>query len=195
MSSLTMRLTFANNVRVGTGSASGQLDEAIDHAALLSNGGIKGVLRDEARWLLPSSDSGDHPFVRAVFGDISGRGCPWNFDVQPVNEVSYSSRARLRLDEHGAVVKGALLVKEEASIAEALLEIVRRSPLSGLGLPEDLSTRAEECHLALLHLSARAAEKVGQSRSRGMGWVSFSTDRAVEPDLRLIWCIREGKSA
>lgn len=218
MTVLVLDMRFTTNVRFGTGAASGGLDEVIDRSAPLSAAAIKGVLRDEARLLLPGAEpdpsyvragfgdtssgrpldgstiKGDHPFVKAVFGDTRSAQSPWNFDVRPVGSVQYTRRANVRLDENGAVAPGAFLVKEEASISRATVEIHLRSPLTGAGLPEALQPRERDCHLALLHVAARAAEKVGQRRTRGMGWVAFTSDRDVNADLDLVWTIREGRS-
>lgn len=191
MTALVLGMQFATSARFGTGAGAGVLDETIDHMAPLSQAAIKGVLRDEARWLLPGQHDTDHPFVAAVFGADRGAQCPWNFDVHPVEEVKYSRRASIRLDKNGTVIDGALLVKEEAWIRSARVEITMRSMLSGGGLPVELAEQECECHLALLHLSARAAEKVGQRRTRGMGWVAFTCDRSVPDDLDLVWQIRE----
>lgn len=190
MTSLTLSMTFANQVRIATGAAARGLDAAVDHNAPLSAGAMKGLMRDEARWLLPGVGGQDHPFVVAVFGGPRGEQSPWNFDVQPLGDVTYSTRANLRLDERGAVVPGGLRVLEEASIGAASLRVDSRSPLHGRGLPHTLLDRERDHHLALLHLSARAVEKVGQDRSRGMGWVSISCDRPVAADLDLIWMLR-----
>lgn len=188
---ISMDLYFSTNVRVGTGAAYSGLDEVIDREAPLGSGAIKGLLRDEARWILPWTD-GDHPFVRAVFGGPRGADCPWNFEVEPVGDIHYSAHASLRLKEDGSAVDGALLVKEEAGIERARLEITQRAQFSGKGLPEELLGDERQCHLALLHLAARATEKVGQGRTRGLGWVTISmAGRDVVSDLKLIWKIRE----
>mgnify|MGYP000911711244 CR=1 FL=1 len=139
MSELTLELTFYGSVRMGTGYAGKGLDEVIDEFAPLSAGGLKGVLRDEARTLLPPRYDADgrferdHPFVRAVFGDRFGQQCPWNFDVVP-DAGKVSARASLQIGPDGAVVKGALLVKEEAWIGSARLDVFQRGPLSDAGM-------------------------------------------------------------
>lgn len=190
---LTLKITFGTNVRIGTGSAADGLDETIDHSAPLTAGSLKGVMREEARWLLPGQEGQDHPFVQTVFGGPGGASSPWNFDVVPDVEPAYTNRASLRLDENGHVVDGALLIKEEASIASATVTIAPRCPVTSDGLPPGLEQQARECHLALLHLSARAAEKLGQRRTRGMGWQTITCkERRVKPDLSLVWQIREG---
>lgn len=194
MTTLAFTLTFATNVRFGTGRAQRGLDEVIDREAPLSEGALKGVLRDEARWLLPHAN-GDHPFVSSVFGNGADSRCPWHFDTF-VEEVDYTPRAGLKLDPSGRVVPGALLVKEEASIPMARLEVRQRGALPSTGLPDALKPQAAECHAALLHLAARAAEKVGQRRTRGLGWVAFTlaaeNARDVTGDLDLVWQIRDG---
>ncbi len=188
---ISMDLHFSSNVRVGTGAASSGLDEVVDREAPLGSGAVKGLLRDEARWILPWTP-GDHPFVQAVFGGPRGANCPWNFDVVALGEVNYSARASLRLKEDGSPVDGALLVKEEASIERARLDVTQRAPFTGQGLPPSLLSQERECHLALLHLAARATEKIGQGRTRGLGWVAVGVrGRQVRADLDLIWRIRE----
>lgn len=192
MRTLTLKATFATNVRFGTGRAQDGLDEAVDRASPLSGAAIKGVLRDEARWLLPGLAGEDHPLIQAVFGHGRGQECPWNFDVSTDTEVVYTARASVQLDEHGVVVPGALLVKEEASVASAQLVIIQRRPVTMDGLPpSNASLDPIEYHLALLHVSARAAEKVGQRRSRGLGWVAFVSNRDVAKDLQLVLDIRK----
>ncbi len=197
MSELKLTLTFEGSVRMGTGFAGKGLDEVIDEFAPLSNGGIKGVLRDEARILLPPKRNGaqfvaDHPFVRSVFGDKFGRQCPWNFDIAPTAGVAVSSRASLQLNDDGSVVKGALLVKEEAWISTAELHIYQRGSLPSLGAPRGWKdTDVKSGHLALLHLAARLVDKIGQRKTRGMGWVAFSSDRDPSSDLELIEAIRK----
>jgi len=200
---LVLKATFGSNVRIGTGSAANGLDETIDRAAPLSAAAVKGVLREEARWLLPGvpptdpdeepDERDDHPFVQAVFGARGGEKSPWNFDVVPDAEPNYTNRASLQLDEKGHVVDGALLIKEEASIKTATITITPRSVVGANGLPSALGASAPECHLALLHLAARATEKLGQRRTRGMGWLTFECPgRSVQQDLDLVWTIREG---
>ena len=199
MSSLSLIATFSTNVRVGTGRAGNGIDEVIDRELPLGVGAIKGILRDEARWLLPHNAEGDDPFVNAVFGSTR-IDCPWNFDVSIIEEPTYQNRPNLRLDEEGIVVNGALLVKEEATLQTARVEIFKRSAPSSEGWPEGLASPIESYHLALLHLSARSVEKMGQRRSRGLGWVAFNLDpnevkdpaERVTNDLDLLWEIRKG---
>ena len=198
MSSLSLIATFHGNVRVGTGHASNGLDEVIDRDLPLGVGAVKGILRDEARWLLPGKGEGDHLFVDSVFGSTSIE-CPWNFDVSIAKEPKYQNRPNLRLDSEGSVVNGALLVKEEATVETARVELFKRARLSSQGLPNNLQSETEACHLALIHLAARSVEKMGQRRSRGLGWVAFNLDPALgdpvqrlKTDLDLLWEIRNG---
>lgn len=209
MSKLALKATFQGNVRVGTGSAGNGLDEIIDRELPLGVGAVKGILRDEARWLLPGAkdDSGsqlDHRFVEAVFGSTRIE-CPWNFDVAIEaagdNAPSYQDRPNLQLDSEGSLVPGAFLVKEEATIKVARISVYKRRPLSRHGLPTNVTNEEdiERLHLALIHLSARAVEKIGQRRSRGLGWVAFELDdepvkaeERVKTDLDLLWPIRNG---
>lgn len=192
---LTLIIRFGTNVRMGSGVAAGGLDEAIDRGSPLSSGGVKGVLRDEARWLLPSSGPDDHPLVQAVFGTPRIQ-CPWNIDVKPSAAPRYTSRAGLQLDADGTIVPGALLVKEEASIGSARIVVVPRSERTPGGLDGGrVLTPAEidDYHLALLHVSARAIEKLGQRRSRGLGWCSVECpDRDIARDLDIVWALRAG---
>ncbi|NLI85099.1 MAG: hypothetical protein GX440_06845 [Propionibacterium sp.] len=196
MSELTLELTFYGSVRMGTGYAGKGLDEVIDEFAPLSAGGLKGVLRDEARTLLPPKYDADgrferdHPFVRAVFGDRFGQQCPWNFDVVP-DAGKVSARASLQIGPDGAVVKGALLVKEEAWIGSARLDVFQRGPLSDAGMRLGASEEIKEYHLALISLAARLVDKVGQRKTRGMGWVAITSDRDAEADLDRIWPLRK----
>ena len=92
MTSMTMCMQFATSVRFGTGLAADGLDEVLDHEQPISSAAIKGVLRDEARWLLPGTDDRDHPFVMSVFGGPQGEQCPWNFQVTQPSTVRYQSR-------------------------------------------------------------------------------------------------------
>ena len=98
---------------------------------------------------------------------------------------------------------GAFLVKEEAHIAQARINVYQRSKLSQAGLSNlgsELSAdEIKKYHLALIHLSARAVEKMGQRRSRGLGWMAINLDAApdeqvqiVKADLDLLWEIRNG---
>lgn len=195
MTSLTLTATFSTHVRIGTGAAGRSLDEVIDREMPLSNGSIKGVLREESRWLLPGTGDSDHPFVEAVFGDRRIE-CPWNFNFAPMTAVpdnAYSTRASIRLDPKGQIDNGALAVKEEAAIPRATVTITARYARSSRGLPDNLKAAADDCHLALIHLAGRAVEKVGQRRARGLGWVSLASDRDVARDLELIWQIREAE--
>lgn len=199
MSELTLELVFEGSVRMGTGHAGKGLDEVIDALVPLSNGGIKGVLRDEARILFPPKNSkqefeSDHPFVQAVFGDKFGRHCPWNFDIVPA-QGKVSPRASLQLDADGSVVNGALLVKEEAWIPSATLHIYQRHALGTNGVPAGWPPdQVKEAHLALIHLAARLVDKIGQRKTRGMGWVAFTSAddprRDVSQDLALINQVR-----
>lgn len=200
MAALSFELMFATSFRFGTGQAGDGLDEVIDQRVPISAAGIKGVLRDEARWLLPpladpsATKEKDHPFVAAVFGDERHR-CPWNFDVVvAAEELARAPRASLQLDEDGHAVDGALHVKEEVFARSAQLDIYQRVAVTGHGLPTGVAEADRvEYHLALLHLSARAAEKVGQKRSRGMGWVSLvCAERNVAADLDLLLALRKG---
>ena len=97
------------------------------------------------------------------------------------------------------MVNGALLVKEEATVETARVELFKRARLSSQGLPNNLQSETEACHLALIHLAARSVEKMGQRRSRGLGWVAFNLDPALgdpvqrlKTDLDLLWEIRNG---
>lgn len=200
MSDLTLTLLFNGSVRMGTGYAGKGIDEVIDEFAPLSSGGIKGVIRDEARILFPPNldQDGkfvrDHLFVQAVFGDRFGRHCPWNFDVVP-GPATVKPRASLQLDKYGSVVEGALLVKEEAWFDTAQLDIYQRTQLTKDGAPASWDIqKIRDAHLALIATAARLVDKIGQRKTRGMGWVAFSSDssvRDVKADLDLIEQIRK----
>lgn len=192
MTSMTMCMQFATSVRFGTGLAADGLDEVLDHEQPISSAAIKGVFRDEARWLLPGTDDRDHPFVMSVFGGPQGEQCPWNFQVTQPSTVRYQSRASIRLGADGVVCPGALHIKQEATMGPATLEITQRSALPDCGFRLYPGTRLVDYHMALIHLAGRAVEKVGQRRTRGMGWVSISCPaRSVWDDLALIWQLRE----
>lgn len=203
MSDLTLKLVFEGSIRMGTGHAGLGLDEVVDGHMPLSAGGVKGVLRDESRLLLApergkdGSFVKDHPFVTAVFGGAFGRQCPWNLDVEvdPDEKVPVKTRASLRLND-GAAVPGALLVKEEAWVPSATLRLFQRGPLSSDGLPadwEDDPRKVRQAHLALVNVAARLVDKVGQRKTRGMGWVVFEADPARElgEDLAVLKQIKE----
>ncbi|SYZ32979.1 RAMP superfamily CRISPR-associated protein [Propionibacterium australiense] len=168
----------------------------------------------------------DHPFVTAVFGGPSGRQCPWNFDIDIHDErrgdagrpsgpgegqnaaepntnrhaLEVTSRASLRLDDTGSIVDGALLVKEEAWIGTATLRLFQRDRLCASGLPESWQQDPEmvrQAHLALISVAARLVDKVGQRKTRGMGWVEFLPDpqRPIKEDLEIVRQIMAGQHA
>lgn len=172
------------------------------------------------------SATDDHPFVTAVFGGPSGRKCPWNFDIEvhggsestaeeiPAADkgpgstppsphrhpVAVTSRAGLRLDDTGSIVDGALLVKQEAWIGTATLQLFQREKLCSCGLPESCKHDREwvrQAHLALISVAARLVDKVGQRKTRGMGWVEFLPDpqRPIEKDLKIVQQIMAGRPA
>lgn len=173
------------------------------------------------------SATDDHPFVTAVFGGPSGRQCPWNFDIEVHGEsestaeempaadkgqgdtpppspqrhpVAVTSRAGLRLDDTGSIVDGALLVKQEAWIGTATLRLFQRDQLCSSGLPEPWKhdrERVRQAHLALISVAARLVDKVGQRKTRGMGWVEFTPDprRPIKKDLEIVRQIMAGRHA
>ncbi len=190
---LKLSATFSTPVAMGTGHAGRGLDHTIDHDSPLSAAAVKGTLRDEARWLLPADDKErDHQLVVAVFGDPRNP-CPWNFSIAPDAAPTYAVRPRIRVGDGGTVVPGALAVSEEAGIRQASIEIVSRGPIPSLGVPSGLDPLT--CHLAILSLAAHAVEKLGQQRTRGLGWVRLTSDRPVEADLELLWRIRRGDAS
>lgn len=194
---LHITLTFSTGVRVGTGIAARGLDEVVDRTDLIRPSSIKGVLRAEARLLLPGATINgtyvDHPFVRSVFGEPR-QPSPWHFRVaaQPARIVP---QVGIRLDGDGQVAPGALLVKEVAAIDTATLTISRRHPLTTAGLPANAGD-PEKYHLALLRVAARLAEKIGQRRTRGLGWVCMTLDEpnAAHGDVDLLWAIKNEAS-
>lgn len=190
---LTLILKFSTPVAMGTGEAGRGLDHALDHDEPLSASGIKGVLRDEARWLLPGpKPAQEHALVQAVFGSAT-LPCPWNFTVTDITKPHYAIRSRIQIGSSGTVTPGALAVGEEAGIEEATIEVLPRGIPSNMGL--SAGSNAQENHLALLNIAAHAAEKVGQQRTRGLGWMRMQTNRDVQSDLRLIWQLRQGDAA
>lgn len=185
---LTFEIGFYSPLRIGTGRPGHGTDEVIDPAEPVRADSVKGALRAEARLLLPGRDGLDHPFVDEVFG---GRiDSPWNFDAitdaTPVN-----ARAMIRLDDRKRTVDGSLHVKEESFPRRATVTVVQRRRITGDALPPDVRVEAQEYHLALLHLAARLCEKLGQRRTRGLGWVSLASGRDPGKDLDLIWTLRD----
>lgn len=205
MSDLTMDLVFEGSVRMGTGRPGHGLDEVIDDHAPLCVAGVKGVLRDEARLLLDSrgdarTEPPDHQFITTVFGGPGAQRCPWNFDITVDEPVPVTSRASLQLNDDGSLVDGALHVKEEAWITKATLRLFQRDQLGANGLPGEWKNdphKVRDAHLALISVAARLADKVGQRRTRGMGWVMFAHDpsRSLETDVDIVEQIKEASHA
>lgn len=185
---LTLEISFHSALRIGTGRPGHGTDEVIDPAEPVRSDSLKGALRAEARLLLPGRDGQDHPFVEEVFGGRTDS--PWNFDVSTAS-VDVRKRAMMRLDDRKRTVDGSLHVKEEVFPTQATVTIVQRRRITGATLPLEVRAHAAEYHLALLHLCARMSEKLGQRRTRGMGWVSLSAERDPEADLALIWKLRD----
>ncbi len=198
MNELTVSIRFATGFRIGTGTAGGAYDEVVDRKDLLRASSMKGLLRAEARTLLPGPDdpSGkklDHPLVDAVFGGRQRRGA-WHFRTELDADPQVVPQVNLKLTDDGQAEAGHLLVKELVGLQQARLHITQTGPLTGYGLPE--GSDPARYHLALLHLSARMVEKVGQRRTRGLGWVALAVDgRDVAPDLDLVWSLREDGAA
>ncbi len=188
--SLTIDLAFSTGFRIGTGTAGRGLDEVIDRTDVLRASSLKGVLRAEARTLLPGAKGRDHPFVEAVFGTERARS-PWHFAVT-TSEPTIGPSVGIRLDGSGQVEAGALIVKEVASVESATVRVTRRWPLTAAGLPGTLADQdPEPYHLALLSVCARLTDKVGQRRTRGLGWVTLTpADRDLESDVMLVWQVR-----
>lgn len=193
--SLTMTMTFATAFRIGTGTAGRGLDEVIDPGDPLRASSIKGVLRAEARLLIPGNGGDDHPFVRAVFGGTQVPS-PWNLAVSIDRALQVLPQIGIKLNPDGQVEPGAMLMKEVVAVPTATLTITRRRPLTRQGLPEEVTGDPEDYHLALLHVSARLVEKLGQRRTRGLGWVAItSTERDPATDVERVWQVRsEGRA-
>lgn len=195
---ITLRVTFHGPMRIGTGTAGKGYDEIVDASEPLRSDSIKGVLLAEARLLLPGPDATtDHPLVQAVFG---GRAkSPWNFLVDTSQKHAPYPRASIRLEDGRKTTDGSLHVKEESWPDSATVSIEQRAPISLAGLPNGCTVeQALDYHRALLYLAARLAEKTGQRRTRGLGWVSLTLDaacaRSAEDDLRLLWTLRGAAS-
>ncbi|MFY9263793.1 MAG: hypothetical protein GX483_04850 [Actinomycetaceae bacterium] len=202
MSTLSFELIFTGPVRVGTGVAGNGMDEIVDQEHPLSETALKGVLRDAARVLLPGTSHGDdaedHPFVNQVFGEPGVIPCPWNFSVT-TPDPAVKNRAGIKIGEKGVVEDGALQIKEEIwfkSASRVKLEIYQRGNLTQLRASEKwTSENIKNAHLALLHLAARLTDKVGQRKTRGMGWVSFAMPkdnrRDVAADIKTLAEVKE----
>lgn len=192
----TMTIRFVTPFRIGTGRPGRGVDEVVDREEPLRGDSIKGVLRAEARWLLPGSGKGDHPFVQAVFGSQRAPS-PWNFELTPKTTAIYTERANVALDDRRRALDGTLHVKEEVALAEATLTLTPHRRITNAGIPPTVMTAPRVCHEALLRVCVVAAEKLGQRRTRGMGWIGVERDPtwAIADDLRLVWAIRDAKEA
>lgn len=202
---LTFDLTFSGPLRMGTGVPGSGLDEVVDPNALIDASGIKGVLRASARLLFTDgneetniedrSENGDRPIIKAIFG-VAGIMCPWNFDVvvEPMNAAT-TSRAEVRIGDNGVAEEGGLFSREEVWVSQAKLTIVQRRPLTNEGVPEGARFQPADAHGAVLRLAARLSEKIGQRKTRGMGWVNMTpvglTRNLLEGDLKILEALRE----
>lgn len=196
MSQLTVQIRFATGFRIGTGTAGRSYDEVVDRSDPLRASSLKGLLRAEARSLLPGPDPSrvDHPLVNAVFGGRRQQS-PWHWRTEVPEKPQIVPQVNLKLDEQGQAKDGHLLVKELVGLQQAEMQITQTGPVTTAGLPQAASDPVQY-HLALLHLAARMVEKVGQRRTRGLGWVCLEVpDRDLRQDLDLIWPLREDSAA
>lgn len=191
-----LTITFHGPFRISAGHAGEGADHVIDKDNPLPATSLKGLLRDAARRVLPSTIGvgeswNDHRLVNEVFGWRGGQQCPWHFSDATSRETDVASRVqsrvRIRLKNNRTVVPGAMFVAEELHIRQASAEITQRRPLSG---------EQRALHEALLHVSARLIDGLGSSRRRGLGWVSVATDATdLDAMVRLLTDYREGNAA
>ena len=187
MTTINLSMYFEGPFRAGTGIAGHGVDEVVDLDHVVTETAVKGILRSAARILLPSTSSpeggdgaldsaaavnGDSPLIKHVFGELGNEASPWNFMVQASERIAHMGvRANVRIGDDGSVKPGALLMKEEVWMNTqdnpVKVVITSRRNLDGKDLKD---------HCALLRLSALLVDKIGQKKSRGMGWVSMSVD-------------------
>lgn len=170
---VTVSVVFHTPFRVAGGSANDGVDATYRADNPLPASTLKGLMRSQASRILGLSK----PVVQEVFGSELAAS-PWWWSDAELIDTRVSVRTQLRIDdESGTAANGAVRTADQLWPSGARFVVARRDAVPAHRL---------SAHLAVLEASARSVTALGESRRRGMGWVSLRPDRPWDAERQAL---------